>query len=79
MTLNYGSYREQIPISSIIKFAKAYDSERYEITLAEVSTTKNFIWDYGDVKNTVVAITKQKQPLAFTQVQKYLESKIAKI
>jgi hypothetical protein len=70
ITLKYESYKELIPISSIIKFANT--SERYELTLSEIVTTKNFIWNYGDVKNKVVEIDQQSQPLAFAQIQNYL-------
>jgi hypothetical protein len=72
ITLKYESYEEHIPFSSIIKFA--YTPERYELTLTEVVTTKNFIWNYGDVKNKIVEIDQQSQPLAFAQIQKYLGS-----
>jgi hypothetical protein len=74
--IKYTDYEEQIPISSIIKFAKNYKPEKYEITLSEIFTTRNTIWNYGMISNKIIEITKESQPKAFSQIQNYLETQI---
>lgn len=72
INIKHSSYEDIIPISCIIKFAVDFKLEKYWITLSEVTTSKNFLWDYGDVSNKVIEIDNKSQPLAFSQIQSYL-------
>lgn len=76
ITLKFTDYEEQIPMSNILKFTKIHNSEVYKITLSEIETPELSFWSWGYVKirNKIVSVSLQSQPLAFEQIKQYLAS-----
>jgi hypothetical protein len=71
ITLKYPGYQEYIPIKSILKFTKNDDQQMYEIVASEVFSPRDFT-----IKNIVLLINEQTQPLAYQQIEEYLNSKL---
>jgi hypothetical protein len=70
ITLKYNGYREYIPITSILKFVKNDDQDIYKMILSESFSPRDFT-----MKNVVLLISQQSQPIAFLQIQEYLKPK----
>jgi hypothetical protein len=70
ITLKFQTYKELIPLVNIIKFSIDNSNHKYWLTFTEVA------WSQFGVINKVVEIDQQSQPLAFGQIQKYLESNL---
>jgi hypothetical protein len=68
ITLKYKGYREYIPITSILKFVKNDDQDIYKMILSESFSPRDFT-----MKNVVLLISQQSQPVAFLQIQEYLK------
>jgi hypothetical protein len=62
--------QEFISTKNILKFTKDDNQDQYELVLSEVFSPRDFI-----IKNIVLLVNAQTQPLAFSQIQEYLKSK----
>jgi hypothetical protein len=71
ITLKYKGYQEYIPITSILKFIKNDDQGTYKMILSESFSPRDFV-----MKNVVLLISQESQPVAFLQIQEYLKPKI---
>ena len=74
ITIKHPTHEEQIPVSSVLKFAKNYEPVKYEITLSELGTNRNQLWNIGVIKNIILEISQELQPLAFAQIEEYLST-----
>jgi hypothetical protein len=70
ITLKYKGYREYIPITSILKFVKNDHQETYKMILSESFSPRDFV-----MKNVVLLISQESQPVAFLEIQEYLKPK----
>jgi hypothetical protein len=60
--------QEFISTKNILKFTKDDNQDQYELVLSEVFSPRDFI-----IKNIVLLINAQTQPLSFSQIQEYLK------
>jgi hypothetical protein len=72
ITLKYPTHQEQIPILSIVRFATI--PYKIIITLSEVDTMHEPLYNIGLIKNKVVEIPQESQLEAFSHIQEYLKS-----
>jgi hypothetical protein len=70
ITLKYKGYQEYIPITSILKFVKNDHQETYKMILSESFSPRDFV-----MKNVVLLISQESQPVAFLEIQEYLKPK----